>query len=90
MNRFVSTLVVLAMALVAVGAAVWQTWVAWVVLGDSRSRLLLAAAAVLAVLILSAMSVLITAHYRRRVPAARRSRFEIVQPLRRLFSTVWS
>ena len=75
MNRFLSTLTVLAMALVAIAFCIRQTAAAyWIVLESTLALVILVIAASLI----------------RKEYTLRQVRFEVAQPLRRLLSTVWS
>ena len=90
MNRFVSTLAVLIMALVAIAFCVWQTVGLRESLVSTTIALLIALESMLTLVILAAGASLIRKEYMRRRVSLTRVRFEVVQPLRRLFSTVWS
>ena len=88
MNQFFSTLAVLTMALVAIAFCVRQT----VGMSESLSdaALLIVLQLVVTLVLLTAGALLIRKEYMRRKVSFRQIRLEAVQPLRRLFSTVWS
>lgn len=90
MNRFFSTLAVLTMALVAMAFWVWQTVEVRENLSDQTTTRLIVLQSVLTLVILAAGASIIRTEYIRRKVSLRQVRSEVVQPLRRLFSTVWS
>ena len=90
MNRFFSTLTILAMILLAIAICIRQTLEVSESLTDMAATTLVVAQSVIAVSVLAVAVWLIRVEYARRTPSLRRSRFLIAQPLRRLFSTVWS
>lgn len=90
MNRFFSTLAILTMALVAIAICVRQTFGIRDSLGDTGTIVLIGLQSILAVGLIAAVAWLIRREYLRRGITLRRVRVEVVQPLRRLLSTVWS
>lgn len=90
MNRFFSTLAVLTMALVAIAICVRHTFDIRGTLDETTTIVLFVAEALVAVCIVAAGVWLVRTEYLRHKDMPTRSRFEIAQPLRRLFSTVWS
>ena len=90
MNRFFSTLAVLTMALVAVAICVRHTVDIRGTLDETTTIVLFVAEAVAAVCIVAAGGWLVRMEFLRHKIMPTRRRFEIAQPLRRLFSTVWS
>ena len=90
MNRFFSTLAVLTMALVAVAICVRHSFDIRETLDETTTIVLLVAEAVAAVCMAAAGGWLVRMEFLRHKEMPKRARFEIAQPLRRLFSTVWS
>ena len=90
MNRCFSTLAVLTMALVAVGVCVSHTFDIRGSLDETTTIVLFVAEALAAACIVAAGGWLVRREFLRHKDMPTRSRFEIAQPLRRLFSTVWS
>lgn len=83
MNRLFATLAVMAMLLLAIVISVRQM----LELGQRSGALVLA---IVALALVAASAVVVKRHFEWQKPAVTRSRFAIVQPLRRLFSAVWS
>ncbi|HEX6124155.1 MAG TPA: hypothetical protein VFZ23_02165 [Pyrinomonadaceae bacterium] len=89
MNRLIATLIVFAMALLAVAISVWQTWKLQDDLGNSATWLF-GLEAVIAGSLIATGGMLLKRGIEARVRKANRGRLAIVEPLRRLFSVVWS
>ena len=90
MNRFISTLAVSMMAIVAIAICVRQTLDMRESFGNTPAGVLILLQSILAVGILVAVASLVRRRLIHRRPSLTRGRFEFVQPLRRLLSSVWS
>lgn len=90
MNRFFSTLAVLAMALLAIAVSIRQTFTVADSFSEAVAFSMFGILAAFAVGILVMGIWLVKNELIRRKVSLRRWRLEVVQPLRRLLSTVWS
>jgi hypothetical protein len=81
---------VLAMSLVALGLSIRQTIAIGTSVGESVASGPIMLQSLLAAAVLAVGISLIWSAYRRRRPPFTKGNFEILQPLRRLLSTVWS
>jgi len=84
MNRFFSTLIILAMGLIALAI-----WIRQTLENGTTTGLIFAQGLAVIVIVVFAGS-LIRGKLTRYRTQSKRSRFEFLQPLRRLFSAVWS
>ena len=90
MNRTISTVAVFAMMFLAIGVCIGQTLAARESLGSQLATTLLLIETLAAVGIIGAGVALVRRRYGRSSEVTGSKRLEVVGPLRRLLSAVWS